>query len=275
MIYEEPVYRPLGDSYVTVEFGDEATITVNLRVVALRLALNESPIAGVRDYVNTTRSLGIIYNPFEISYNDLVKELKKLMPTVGNVQKIPSRLFRIPVYYNDPWSLECAQAHGVGNNLEYVAEINNLSPEEFIQKHTSTTYWVASLGFIPGAYNAYPMNPEIVFSAPKYKIPRTWTPERTVAFAGASVGPYPIAGPGGYQALGRTPVNLYELEQKNHIFRENDSPILARVGDRQIFFPITEQEYHETRQLVEEHRYTYDVTYEEFDIENYLASVHS
>ena len=35
MIYDEPIYRPLGDCYLAVEFGDEADLSLNFKVLAL------------------------------------------------------------------------------------------------------------------------------------------------------------------------------------------------------------------------------------------------
>ena len=35
MIYTEAQYKPLGDLYLTVEFGDELSLALNFRVIAL------------------------------------------------------------------------------------------------------------------------------------------------------------------------------------------------------------------------------------------------
>ena len=55
--------------------------------------------------------------------------------------------------------------------------------------------------------------------------------------------------PGGYQLLGRTPVDLYDPLQRNEVFR--DSPVLPIAGERHRYVPIDEAEYHEIRRQVE------------------------
>ena len=47
MFYKEAVYRPLGDLYLTVEFGDELDLLLNFRVIALDAALKQNAIAGI------------------------------------------------------------------------------------------------------------------------------------------------------------------------------------------------------------------------------------
>ena len=41
MLYDHPIYRPLGDMFVDVEFGDELHLALNFRVIGLNLSLAE------------------------------------------------------------------------------------------------------------------------------------------------------------------------------------------------------------------------------------------
>ncbi len=47
MIYEEPVFRPAGDVYIIVEYGDELNLSLNFRVIALNEAIKKAALAGV------------------------------------------------------------------------------------------------------------------------------------------------------------------------------------------------------------------------------------
>jgi len=38
------------------------------------------------------------------------------------MDKIPSKLIKISIYYNDPWSEECAKKFNVENNIEIVCQ---------------------------------------------------------------------------------------------------------------------------------------------------------
>src|SRR6266851_4362223 len=111
MHYDKPVCRPLGDLYRTVEFGDELDLLLNFRVIALDAALKAQPIPGVTETIPTNRSLGIVYDPFVIDCERLVAAVSEMAAGVGEMAELPSRRVTIPVWYNDPWSRECAAAH--------------------------------------------------------------------------------------------------------------------------------------------------------------------
>jgi len=60
-------------------------------------------------------------------------------------------------------------------------------------------------------------------------------PKGSVGIANNQTGMYPIASPGGWQIIGRTPLNLFAPEKKD--------PFLYRAGDKIKFVPISESEY--------------------------------
>ncbi len=97
MIYEEPVFRPAGDVYVIVEYGDELNLSLNFRVIALNEAIKKTALAGVTETEPTHRSLGVVYNPLTISYKELVDELKRLDKQLGELKELPSRILTIPI----------------------------------------------------------------------------------------------------------------------------------------------------------------------------------
>jgi KipI family sensor histidine kinase inhibitor len=262
MIYREAVYRPLGDLYLTVEFGDELSLALNVRVIALDGALREARIAGVTETIPTTRSLGVVYDPLTIDRARLVARLRRLERGIGEIRALPSRHFTIPIWYDDPWSRECAAAHGAPNNVQFLAEINGVTVEEVIRRHAGTDHWVSAVGFTPACYQALPLDPAKALTAPKYQRPRKWTPERILCIAGQLTSFYPIASPGGYQLLGRTPIELYDPAQRNPAFA--DGPVLPRVGDRHTYVPIDEATYWEIRRQVEAGVYEYQIRHDTY-----------
>ena len=65
---------------------------------------------------------------------------------------------------------------------------------------------------------------------------RTWTPQGTVGMGGASTAIYPVATPGGYQIFARTPVPIWDPEQRFPVFQ--DRICLFQPGDRVRFVPV-------------------------------------
>jgi KipI family sensor histidine kinase inhibitor len=262
MVFAEAVYRAMGDLYLTVEFGDELSLGLNVRVLALDRTLRERPIAGVTETIPTTRSLGVVYDPLTIDRQRLVARLRALEQAMGESRAVPSRRVTIPIWYDDPWSRECAAAHGAPNNVEFLAEINGMTVDEVIRTHAGTEHWVSAVGFTPACYQALPLDRSRALTAPKYQRPRKWTPERTLCIAGQLTSFYPVASPGGYQLLGRTPIELYDPLQRNPAFA--DGPVLPRVGDRHTYVPIDESTYWDIRRQVEAGTYEYQIREETF-----------
>ncbi len=269
MFYERPIYRPLADMFLDVEFGDELHLALNFMVIALDRSLKERPIRGVTETIPTSRALMIAYNSSVIRQASLLAALKEREAEATNLRRVPSRLVSIPIWYNDPWSEECARAHGVPNNVEYLAEINRTTTHGVIRAHAGTTWWVSSVGFQPGTYQALPLDPAFAISAPKYARPRQWTPERILCQAGKITSFYPVRSPGGYQLLGRTPIELYDPQQRNEVFR--DGPVLPIVSERHRYVAISEAEYHAIRRQVELGEYRYHIEAGEYALDDYLG----
>jgi KipI family sensor histidine kinase inhibitor len=71
---------------------------------------------------------------------------------------------------------------------------------------------------------------------PRLKTPRLVVPKGSVAIAQRQTGIYSMESPGGWQILGRTPVELFDPEK--------DPPALLQMGDFVQFHAISEEEFH-------------------------------
>jgi inhibitor of KinA len=93
-------------------------------------------------------------------------------------------------------------------------------------------YHVYMIGFMPG----YPYMGEVPdkLVTPRRKTPRTHVPAGSVGIAQKQTGIYPVASPGGWQIIGRTPVRLFDPQ--------GQPPCLLEMGDRVKFVVITKQE---------------------------------
>jgi KipI family sensor histidine kinase inhibitor len=269
MIYHRPIFRTMGDTALNIEFGDETSIALNFRILALDIVLRAHPPNGLLETNPQVRSLGIVYNPLVTMRDKLTAALKEMIASQDGVKTLPSRRMTIPALYDDPWSRDCAEAFGVRDNMEYIAEFNGMTPGEVIEAHTACDYWVTGVGFVPGAFMSYAMDPRRRIGAPLYRTPRSWTPARLLNFGGTTSTIYPIAVPGGGQLFGRTPINIFEPEQKNAVFRHG--PVLARAGDRHRYRAVSRAEYDDIRAQVEAGSYQYQIEEDSFDCAQYIA----
>lgn len=280
MIYDEPRYLPGGDRYMLIEFGNEMNLELNFTAQGLAAAIEEHGTKGVIETAPCFASMLIHYEPEDISFADLKSEMAKLIASLGPSDdlELDSRLFYFPTVYLDHWTKEAVADYiekiaKKTPDPEYISELNGLEDvEQFVRVHSGTEYWVASLGFWPGLPFMMPLDPRCRLTAPKYNPPRTWTPKGTVGMGGMSTAIYPEQLPGGYQIFARTPVPIWDPDQRFPVFEA--SICLFQPGDRVKFVPCSVEEFEVIERQVTEGSYQYNVVeYQKFSVANYKAWV--
>lgn len=278
MIYDVPRFYPGGDRYIEVELGDGMGFELNFIVHGLAAAIRASDITGLVELIPELASMLVSYDPDLISYQDITQEIARLYETsrTGGMSDLPSRLFYIPVLYSDPWTSECiddyrAKVARKVPDPDLVCTLNGLADRAALRRvHSGTEYWVAALGFWPGLCSLMPLDDRARLIAPKYDPPRTWTPKGAIGLGGALTCIYPDRTPGGYQLLGRTPVPIFDRDQRLRAFRE--SLALFNPGDRVRFVPIEKDEYDWIEARVADGSYEHDmVDYQSFSVGRYHA----
>ena len=220
-MYSAARFLVAGDSALVVEFGDEISLEVNRKVHALADALGKSSLPGLAEAVPTYRSLLVHYDPLRLSCDEVKAFVSEVLQKCGEKPPLKPRVVEIPVVYGGEF----------GPDIEFVAEHNGLfSVEEVIRLHSGVAYTVYMLGFAPGFAYLGGMPEAIV--TPRLETPRTLVPAGSVGIAGGQTGIYPIATPGGWRLIGRTPLKLFDPEQ--------DPPTLLKAGDTVRFVPISE-----------------------------------
>ncbi|MCQ4313392.1 5-oxoprolinase subunit PxpB [Pseudomonas stutzeri] len=127
-------------------------------------------------------------------------------------------LHRVPVWY-DP---------SVGPELELIAGRAGLTVQQVIDSHCAHDYQVFALGFAPGF--AFMGLVEERLATPRLKTPRKRVAAGSVGIADRQTAAYPLQSPGGWNLIGRTPMQLFDYQR--------DGYSLLRPGDRVRFEPI-------------------------------------
>lgn len=247
MIYDSIRYLYSGDQFLTIEIGDEMSLEANFKVIGIDRAIKQAAITGVVETLPGWRSMLLHYDSIKIGTRDLITELKKVVEEVPKVDQVPSRMIEIPVKYKGNW----------GPDIEFVASENGLTVEEVIEIHSKTIHWVGMVGFTPGSPQLMQLEPAQLLSVPKYKSPRTYTPQGTIGLGGSLTAIYPVVSPGGYQMMGLTPVPIFDRFQSLEDFEK--SPVLLRIGDRIRFIPVEMEEFDALRQQVWECSYKFKI----------------
>ena len=220
-------FLPAGDSAIAVEFGREIDLNINNQVAAMRTvieaAIDEGKLKGIVELVPTYGSLLVVYDQLTVGYAGLIEQLKILAEGLEGVE-IPDReVVEIPVVYGGEY----------GPDLGIVAQLNSLSEDEVIKRHSEAEYPIYMLGFVAGFPYLGGMDKSI--AAPRKQNPRLKIPAGSVGIAGQQTGIYSVESPGGWQIIGRTPLKLYDADR--------EKTILLRAGQSIRFKPITEAEY--------------------------------
>jgi len=230
MIYDRPKFLPGGDSALFVEFGDTIDPELNRRVRQLHLAIHEAGLPGVVESVPTYRSLLVYYEPQLVCAEDLIAGLDRLARKAGESELPPPVVIEIPTIYGGEY----------GQDLDFVARHNGLSPEEVIRLHSEKDYLVYMLGFIPGFPYLGGMSPRI--RTPRLATPRARIPAGSVGIAGSQTGIYPAESPGGWRIIGRTQLKLFDPARK--------PPALLQAGGYVRFAPINDGEFIRIREQI-------------------------
>lgn len=217
-----------GDQAILINFEQQIDTAINAAVVALQNAINQANIDGITFLIPAYCSLTVGYNPTIIDHNILVEVIKQI--GTNSLEKKDktttnqiARQIRIPVCYEAPYALD----------LETLSKEKGITKEQVIALHTSQTYKVYMLGFLPGFVFMGKIVPELACN--RKETPRLRVPASSVGIAGFQTGIYPMISPGGWQILGRTPLKIFDPQK--------DNPFLFQAGDEVSFYSITAEEY--------------------------------
>lgn len=155
----------------------------------------------------------------------LAKVLEALVSEVMQTQLegISGELVKIPVYYGDEVALDRTD----------VEQITGLRFDEICELHQRQAYRVYAIGFAPGfAYLG--ATPEAIRVARK-STPRLIVPKGSVALADSQTAIYPASSPGGWQIIGRSPIEMVDWNR--------ESPMRVNAGDQVQFYAITREEF--------------------------------
>ncbi len=214
---------PLGDCAVMVVFGAGRPAALVEEVAKLARALNHAPLHGVTDIVSAFATVTVHYDPAVLgpgaAHEKVVAWIKaapdRPMPRVAAANEVV-----LPVCYGGD----------NGPDLAAVAARAKWSEEKVIRAHAGAVYHVAAVGFSPGF--PYLLGLPARLATPRRGTPRASVPAGSVGIGGEQAGVYPLAAPGGWALIGRTPVRLFRPEDPVR-------PTLLDAGDVVRFTPIT------------------------------------
>ena len=216
-------FQPASDQSLLIYFGDRITRQAHEHVRRLLRLLEREPIDGVRNLHPAYCSMLVQFDPLKYRHDDIEEILKRYIKRMESIALPQPRELKVPVCYGGEH----------GPDLEQVSTQQKMTPEQVIELHSSITYIVYFLGFVPGFAYLGDLPDSLITS--RLQTPRRSVPPGSVGVAGKQTGIYPFATPGGWRLLGRTPVSMFQPHRDHLSF--------FQVGDRVRFTPISAQQF--------------------------------
>ena len=210
---------PLGDSALLLRVGDSLG-----EVLATVRKLEAAKILGVVDIAPAFASVAVFFaSPRELANCTATIQAVLRGRNPADRRTLKRRELEVPVCYEAEFGLD----------LEVVAQQSQLSPREIALRHADAAYQVRCVGFTPGF--PYLSGLPKALATPRRAVPRVAVPPGSVAIGGAQTGIYPLASPGGWNIIGRTPLRLFDAAR--------EPAALFQAGDRVRFVAITGAEF--------------------------------
>jgi KipI family sensor histidine kinase inhibitor len=181
---------PCGDTGLLVEVDGLP------EVLALADAVRAAPPAGVLDVVPAARTVLLCVEPG----TDLTEVRRAVLglDVEPGVAPPNGERVEIEVVYDGP-------------DLDEVGELTGLGADGVVAAHTGTPWRAAFGGFAPGF--AYLVGGDPRLEVARRSESRTSVPAGAVGLAGEFSGVYPRSSPGGWQLIGHTDAELWNIDR--------------------------------------------------------------
>lgn len=216
-------FKPYGSIAILIEWPKE----INRDILKNRILFKRKIKMEMADYILDTvpayNSLTVFFDTSKIKYSGVVKKVKEIYVMKYKDLNLPYKLWKIPICYDESFGID----------LNEMAKSRNLSKEEIIQLHSSAIYDVHFIGFLPGFLYLGGLPEEIHFK--RKATPRQKIVKGAVGIAGGQTGIYPRESPGGWNIIGNSPIDFFDVNQ--------DRPCFANAGDRLQFVAVDKSAY--------------------------------
>lgn len=186
----------------------------------LAARLIHASLAGTASLEEATSS----YETVGLYYSAPVFDPEQVLTQVGELlDQSPEGIIERPVRV-------IPVCYELGEDLAVVAKRLGLAAEEVIRLHTSLEYRCYAIGFSPGfAYLGY--LPQEISGVPRLNSPRVRVEAGSVGITGRQTAVYPASTPGGWNLIGRCPLQLVDVADDYFPLEAGDLVRFYRIDD--------------------------------------------
>jgi inhibitor of KinA len=129
----------------------------------------------------------------------------------------------------EPRSLTIPVCYELGEDLEEASRYLDMSAESVAEAHSAGVYTCYAVGFCPG-FGYLGHLSEAIQGVPRRGSPRIRVEPGSVGITGSQTGVYPLARPGGWALIGRTPLTLVDVANEYFPMQAGDTVRFERIG---------------------------------------------
>ncbi|MEO2128286.1 MAG: 5-oxoprolinase subunit PxpB [Christiangramia sp.] len=226
----------MGERSILIQFDSEISQNTLRKVLFYKNRLERKLSEEKLQIINTYNSILICYErTIEDAYSAFLT-INEVLSEANILKKDSGKVYRLPVCYSEEF----------GPDLHVISKRNNLAVEEIISLHSAQKYLVYFIGFLPGFLYLGGLDQKL--HIPRKESPRKIVEKGSVGIAGSQTGIYPKSSPGGWQLIGRSPVDLFNPKQV--------PPCEISPGDQVVFEPVSEMEYFQIERAVQKGAYS-------------------
>ncbi|MGC6429446.1 MAG: 5-oxoprolinase subunit PxpB [Jejuia sp.] len=227
----ELTYKRYGASSILIEWPQNIDTSILDDILVFKSRIEEAYSKELRFVNNAYASLLLSFKEDILDFSSEIEKLKIMYQSSKESQISEKKLWKIPVCYDESFGID----------LEFLSKDKIISISEIIDLHSQPIYTVYFIGFLPGFLYLGGLN-ELLFT-PRKASPRLNVPKGAVALGGSQTGVYPSESPGGWQIIGNSPINFFNIK--------DEDPCFAKAGDALKFYPVSLKVYNDIKTLAD------------------------
>ena len=221
-------YKLFGRSAILVEWPANISQDIIQDIISFERQVKE--IDSILDIIIAYNSLLIRYQNPIVDQELTIRQLKNKYTASSYLIKQDQFLWEIPVCYDASFGID----------LEEIANKKKCSVADIIRLHSETDYLVYFIGFQPGFLYLGGLHQNL--HIPRKSNPRVRVDKGSVGIGGAQTGVYPQSSSGGWNIIGKSPLNFFNMKATN--------PCFAKPGDRIQFVAVDIHTFYEIEREV-------------------------
>ena len=221
-------YKLFGRSAILVEWPANISQDIIQDIISFERQVKE--IDAILDTIIAYNSLLIRYQNPIVDKELTISQLKNKSAASSYLTKQDQFLWEIPVCYDASFGID----------LEEIANKKKCSVADIVRLHSETDYLVYFIGFQPGFLYLGGLHQNL--HIPRKSNPRVRVDKGSVGIGGAQTGVYPQNSSGGWNIIGKSPLNFFNMKATN--------PCFAKPGDRIQFVAVDIHTFYEIEREV-------------------------